>query len=178
MQMPDNANYCIPTSRAPSAFEMKNLKRVAAAFLWLASGVLLRSQTVILDSNGRRYPLPSSAEECAPWEPLKPNLVLSSDTVVHGTLRDQTKAPFSNSPIRLRKYISETKQVPIKTVQTDAQGGFDLGIVKAGDYRLLLSPHRGFAQPEKLECLASECKLNVTLVVNPTDLVTANCPIR
>jgi hypothetical protein len=165
---------------------MKNLKRVAAAFLWLASGVLLHGQTAILDSNGRRYPPPSSAEECAPWEPLKPNLVLSSDTAIHGTIRDQTKAPFSNSPIQLRKYISETKQVPIKTVQTDAQGNFDLGVVKAGKYRLLLSPNRDFAQPQRLECSARECNLDVTLAANGTDLVTAippysviaNCPIR
>jgi hypothetical protein len=33
---------------------------------------------------------------------------------------------------------------------TDADGKFDLGTVKRGEYRLLLSPHRGFKQPEKL----------------------------
>jgi hypothetical protein len=109
---------------------------------------------------------------------LKPNLVLSSDTTIHGTVRDETTAPFSDSRIQLRKYVSETKQIPIKTVQTDALGNFDLGIVKAGDYRLLLSPHRGFAQPGKLKCTESECKLDLTLIVNPTDEVTASCPIR
>jgi hypothetical protein len=123
---------------------MNKLKRVASAFLWLASGIFLHGQTVILDSNGKRHPLPS---ECALFEPLKPNLVLSSNTAIHGTIRDQTKAPFSNSPIQLRKYLSGTKQVSIETVQTEAQGNFDLGIVKAGDYRLLLSPDRAFAQP-------------------------------
>jgi hypothetical protein len=157
---------------------MKNVKRIATAFLWLASGVILHGQTVMLDSNGRQYPLPSSAEECALWEPLKPNLVLSSDTAIHGTIRDQSAAPFSNSPIQLRKYLSETKQVSIKSVQTDAQGNFDLGIVNAGHYRLLLSPNRGSAQPQKLDCLARECKLDITLIANPTDSVTANCPIR
>ena len=158
---------------------MKNLKRVATAFFWcLASGVFLHGQTVILDSNGKRYPLPSTAQECSLLETLKPNLALTSDTDIQGTVRDQTKAPFSNSPIQLRKYVSQTKQMLVKTVQTDAQGNFDLGIVKAGDYRLLPSSHRGYAQPEKLECPASECKLNVTLVVNPSDLVTSHCPIR
>jgi hypothetical protein len=157
---------------------MKKLKRVATALLWLASSVFLHGQTVILDSNGKGYPLPSSAEECARFEPLKPNLVLSSNTAIRGTIRDQTKAPFGSSPIQLRKYVSETKQVSIKTVQTDAQGNFDLGIVEAGDYRLLLSPHRSFAQPQELKCLARECQLDVTLMVNPSDEVTTNCPIR
>ena len=150
----------------------------AAFLLLLAGGSLLRGQTVILDSNGKRYLPPSTAEECSVFEALKPNLVLRSETAIHGTVTDETKAPFRHSPIQLRQYISETKQVPIKTVRTDAQGNFNLGIVKAGDYRLLLSPGRDFAQPAKMECLARECRLDVTLTANPTDLVTANCPIR
>jgi hypothetical protein len=159
------------------------MTRVATLFLCLLSPRFLHSQAVTPDSDGRR---PPTAEECSVAEPLKPNLVLRSDSDIHGTVVDATKAPFSNSPIQLRKYISETEQLPVKRVRTDSQGNFDLGVVKAGRYRLLLSPNRGFAQPQKLECSAAECKLDVTLTANGTDLVTAippylviaNCPVR
>jgi hypothetical protein len=66
--------------------------------------------------------------------------------------------------------------VTVKKVSTDADGKFDLGLVKHGDYRLLLSPHRGVKQPEKLEC--SLTILDAVLVVNPTDGPAAGCPIR
>jgi hypothetical protein len=53
-----------------------------------------------------------------------------------------------------------------------------LPLVKRGSYRLLLSPNRGFKQPAKLECQQKDCKLDTVLVVNPTDMPGAGCPIR
>ncbi|MFZ0314279.1 MAG: carboxypeptidase-like regulatory domain-containing protein [Candidatus Korobacteraceae bacterium] len=159
---------------------MKPIQEVATLFLWLLVSVWLAygQATVVIDSDGKRLPLPTTSEECSRIEPLKPNLVLRSDTVIHGTLADQTKAPFSNSRIQLRRYISETAQVLVKTVETDKQGNFDLGVIKAGEYRLLLSPNRGFAQPTELDCLSTDCKINEVLVANGTDGVAAACPIR
>ena len=60
----------------------------------------------------------------------------------------------------------------------DADGKFDLGLVKHGNYRLLLSPHRGFKQPEKLECSSTrDCTVDAVLIANPTDGAAAGCPI-
>jgi hypothetical protein len=50
------------------------------------------------------------------------------------------------------RYISQRKQVSVQVVSTDRNGHFDLGTVKAGKYRLLASPHRGFKQPSGLQC--------------------------
>jgi hypothetical protein len=117
-------------------------------------------------------------EYCSQVEPIRPNLKLSDDTNVRGHVTDETTAPFKHSPVELRRFISETKQVIVKTVSTDADGNFDLGVVKRGDYRLLLSPHRGFKQPAKLECRSQPCTLETALIANPTDALAAGCPIR
>jgi len=55
---------------------------------------------------------------------------------------------------------------------------FDLGLVKRGEYRLLLAPNRAFQQPEKLECGPKDCNIDVVLIVNATDQLAENCPIR
>ena len=89
------------------------------------------------------------------------------------------RSPFQNSLIELRRFISERKQVTVKKVSTDADGKFDLGLVKHGGYRLLLSPHPGFKQPEKLECSSTRaCTVDAVLIANPTDGSAAGCPIR
>ena len=118
-------------------------------------------------------------EYCSQVEQIHPNFSPAKDVVVRGRITDQTTAPFQSSPIELRRFISERKQVTVKKVSTDADGKFDLGLVKAGDYRLLLSPHRGFKQPEKLECSRiTDCTIDAVLVGNPTDGPAAGCPIR
>jgi hypothetical protein len=66
----------------------------------------------------------------------------------------------------------------VKKASTDGDGNFDLGVVKRGDYRLLLSPNRAFKQAEKLKCWSKDCTLDVVLIGDPTDQLTANCPIR
>ena len=123
-------------------------------------------------------PTVATSGECSQVEQLLPNLNLKEDTSVRGHLTDQTTEPFRNSPIELRLFVSESEQITASKVTTDADGNFDLGIVKRGEYRLLLSPHRGFKQPAKLECWSNDCTLNTVLIVNPTDGIGAGCPIR
>jgi hypothetical protein len=119
-----------------------------------------------------------AAGDCLQVEQVLPNLSLKEDTRVRGHLTDQTREPLRNSPIALRLFLSESKQINVTKVSTDGDGNFDLGIVKRGDYRLLLSPHRGFKQASKLECSSNDCTLNTVLVVSPTDGLAAGCPIR
>jgi hypothetical protein len=123
-------------------------------------------------------PTVATSTNCSQLEQVQPNLNLKEDTRIRGRLTDQTKEPFRNSPIELRLFVSESKQITASKVSTDGDGNFDLGVVKRGDYRLLLSPHRGFKQPARLECLSSDCTLNTVLIVNPTDALGAGCPIR
>ena len=123
-------------------------------------------------------PTVATSGDCSQVEPVQPNLNLKEDTRVRGHLTDQTREPFRNSPIELRFFVSESKQITASKLATDADGNFDLGVVKRGDYRLLLSPHRGFKQPAKLECSSNDCTLNTVLIVNPTDGLGAGCPIR
>jgi hypothetical protein len=65
-----------------------------------------------------------------------------------------------------------------KLGQPDDEGNFNLGVVRRGNYRLLLSNSRAFRQPETLTCWGKKCTLETILVVNPTDEPTTNCPIR
>jgi hypothetical protein len=125
-----------------------------------------------------RVPTVVTSSNCSQLEQIQPNLNLKEDTRVRGRLTDQTTQPFRNSPIELRLFVSESEQITANKVSTDGNGNFDLGVVKQGNYRLLLSPHRGFKQPAKLECWSSDCTLNNVLIVNPTDALGAGCPIR
>jgi hypothetical protein len=123
-------------------------------------------------------PTVATSGDCSEVEQVQPNLNLKADTRVRGHLTDETREPFRNSPIELRLFVSESEQITASKVSTDGEGNFDLGVVKRGDYRLLLSPHRGFKQPAKLECSSNDCTLNTVLIVNPTDALGAGCPIR
>jgi hypothetical protein len=136
------------------------------------------SQVVVVGKDGKIEAPPGDPEYCASVEPLRPNLILKQHTIVRGRVTDQTTAPLKNSPIKLRCFISEVRQETVKTISTDADGKFDLGKIKPGEYRLLLSPHRGFRQPEKLECSSRTCVLETVLIVNPTDLPASSCPVR
>jgi hypothetical protein len=138
----------------------------------LASGY---GQVVVIESG----PPPATREYCLSMETLAPNLKLAQDTAVRGKISDQANAPLTHSPVELRRFISESKQVTVKKVLTDDGGNFDLGEVKQGPYCLLLSPHRGFKQPTHLECgEAKACTLDTVLIVSPTDQFVTQCPIR
>ena len=152
--------------------------KCAAATATLFLFGLLNGALVVASPDGPSGPPPSTPEYCSEVEPIRPNLKLRNDTTVRGHITDQTTAPFQHSRIELRRYISGTKQVTVKKVSTDGDGNFDLGMVKRGEYRLLLSPHRGFKQPESLECSTKACTLDTALVVNPTDGPASGCPIR
>ncbi|HWR15576.1 MAG TPA: carboxypeptidase-like regulatory domain-containing protein [Terriglobales bacterium] len=121
-------------------------------------------------------PLPIS--EC-PGEEIQPNLVLNRPTRITGYLRDETTAPFRKSQMVLRKYKPPSTFADARTISTGEDGTFDFGVIEPGTYRLLASPHRGFAQPDKLDCYEqTDCKLDIVLVANPTDLPYAACPIK
>ena len=145
--------------------------------LWLLVGSA-HGQVVVIGPDGMSGPPPNTPGYCASVEPLRPNLVLSADTNVRGRVTDQTTAPLKNSRIELRRFVSSAKQVAVRQSSTDADGKFDLGTVRKGQYRLLVSPHRGFKQPEKLECESHDCALDAILITNPTDQLAAGCPIR
>jgi hypothetical protein len=159
---------------------IRSMKRAVAApilfLVWLSNGAL--GQVVVVGPHGKSGPPPPTSEYCSQVEAIQPNLKLTADTRIRGKVTDQTTAPFRNSPIELRRFVSQAKQVTEKKASTDSEGKFDLGVVKRGEYRLLLSPHRGFKQPEKLECSSRECTLDSVLTVNPSDQLAANCPIR
>ena len=152
---------------------------VAAAFVqFVLCIVAAHGQVVVVGQDEKSGPPPGNPEYCASVEPLRPNLVLTADATVQGRVTDQSSEPLKNSPVELRRFISESKQERVKKLSTDADGKFDLGTVKRGQYRLLLSPHRGFKQPEKLECSSRTCTLDAILIVNPTDQLASSCPIR
>jgi hypothetical protein len=151
----------------------------SATLLLLCSfAAAAHGQVVVVGADGKSGPPSGSPEYCAAVEPLRPNLVLTVDTTVRGRVIDQTTAPLKDSPIELRRFISPARQQRVKKLSTDAGGKFDLGVVKRGEYRLLLSPHRGFKQPEKLECSSSACTLETVLIVSSTDQFANSCPIR
>lgn len=122
---------------------------------------------------------PNDPDYCYKIEKIRPNLVLRDEVHIVGTVRDATSAPFQNSRMELRKYISQRKQVSMQVITTGRDGHFDLGIVKPGSYRLLASPDRVFKQPSALQCQSGkECDLRITLIANPSDQLDASCPIR
>jgi len=122
---------------------------------------------------------PPDPNFCATAEHIKPNLELDRTTRVTGRVIDQSGAPFKKSRVELRKYMSEERQIAVKTVLTDQDGRFDLGAIKSGRYRFLPSPSRAFQQPERLDCSnRANCQLDITLKANPTDLPESSCPIR
>jgi hypothetical protein len=123
-------------------------------------------------------PPATTSDYCLQAEQVSSNLELREDTTIHGRVTDEQGQPFRKSPIELRSFVSQAEQITLKRLSTDDDGNFDLGIVKRGNYRLLLSAHRGFQQPAKLECRQKNCALDTMLIVNPTDLPAAGCPIR
>ena len=154
---------------------MAKWKRILLALL--IGCVFTAAQVVQVGADGKSVPR-ATPEYCSQVEPIRPNLIVIEDTRVQGRVTDQTTAPFRKSPIELRRFASENDVVTMKKSTTDGEGRFDLGVVKQGKYRLLLSPHRGFKQPDKLECDSMDCKIDAVLIANPTDALAANCPIR
>src|SRR5580658_5369256 len=95
-----------------------------------------------------------------------PNLSVSRPVHVTGTLVDDVGAPFvfENTIVQLR---TAKNKVVIVTVSVDRQGRFDIGVVPAGQYRLIaarrwdngkLSRQPLFDQPKPMTCSGeSDC---------------------
>jgi len=161
-------------SAIPFGYEARTL--AAFSLEWFVN--VEHGQVVEVGADGKARTPQAISEYCAQVETIRANLKLTGDTRVRGRVTDETTAPFQNSPIELRSFISPVKQATVKKSSTDGDGKFDLGTVKRGEYRLLLSPGRGFKQPEKLTCETKDCTLDTMLIANPTDQLAANCPIR
>jgi hypothetical protein len=143
--------------------------------------VLLFLSTVMITSKFHSQLVqigPSDPKFCEKAEHLTPNLLVAEIARISGTLIDDSGAPFKTSRVELRIYTSAKQQSLVKAVTTDERGQFDLGTVGPGQYRLLASATRAFAQPQTLTCAVKECKFNIKLHVNPTDLPTSICPVR
>src|SRR5258708_7277028 len=65
-----------------------------------------------------------NSEDCAKRQ-VKPNLQLIETTHLFGSLVDPTGRPFRLSKVELRKWVSPTRQVLLKTISTDKDGRFD-----------------------------------------------------
>ena len=109
---------------------------------------------------------------------LKPNLVVEEDAEISGRITDSTGAPFQNSRVELRRFVSPTEQIRVEATTTDLDGRFQLHSVKSGTYRLVASPTRAFQQPHQLHCGQKHCNLSIGLQPNPTDMPDSQCPVR
>jgi len=145
------------------------MRLILAAVLFLCS-VATSAQLAIVGRDDPNY--------CANLR-VKPNLHLPASLKLKGKVTDQTGVPFKNSPVTLRRYVSETEQTTIAKATTDSEGNFSLGTVGKGEYRLLASSTRAFKQPAEMWCRPDvECVLEITIEVNPTDLPDSQCPIK
>jgi len=145
------------------------MKSAIVSLLFLATATLAQCQLVSVGAPDPHY--------CDRFN-VEPNLTIEQDADVRGRVVDATGAPFSNSPVELRIFLSPTKQVVSKRVNTDADGNFHLESVTAGKYRLVASPTRTFQQPAPLRCANKQCEFSITLQANPTDLPDSQCPVR
>lgn len=144
--------------------------RIAVLCLFVVANVA-RSQIVEI---GHRHSDPHYCDKLT----VEPNLFLRHDATISGRLVDQSGAPFQNSPVEVRLYVSRTKQSPVTKVTTDSDGRFRFDSIHAGAYRLIASPTRAFQQPSRLQCDSNECEFSITLLVNPTDMPDSICPVR
>jgi hypothetical protein len=107
------------------------------------------------------------------------NLILGTRTIISGEVKDEAGAPLEHSAIVLKKLSDLVLQPAYLETKTDANGRFTFDEAESGKYRLLASPHRGFAQPEKLDCYNKQnCNLEIVLKANPTDQPYAGCPVQ
>jgi len=118
-------------------------------------------------------------EERCGSELVSPNLTLKVATVISGQVKDETGAPFKDSELRLVSASGSVLQPGQVEARTDENGRFTFEEVEPGSYRLLASPHRGFAQPEKLACYEkAQCELDIVLKASATNQPYAGCPVK
>jgi hypothetical protein len=130
---------------------------------------------IITSSEGKSE---GKEDECSS-EVVRPNLVLRAPTIISGQVKDETGAPLRRSQIELKKLSNSILQPARLDVKTDEEGRFTFDEAEPGDYRLLASPNRAFAQPEKLDCYGlRNCRFEIVLNANATDLPCALCPVQ
>ena len=121
---------------------------------------------------------PPQTVHCLRDETITPNLRVARQSHIFGVVGDASGETWKRSPVELKIYVSNTKQIFMKKVITDESGKFDLGNVDAGSYRILASPTRAFKQPSPQVCEQHECSLRIMLSPASTDQPTFNCPVR
>lgn len=115
-----------------------------------------------------------------------PNLSVAKLTHVTGTLVEETTGlpfVFENTIVQVR--TAGEKSV-IATDAVDSQGGFDLGIIPAGQYRLIaarrlqngkLERQPLADQPKPMECSGgADCSIKAIQHIHGTDLPFEFCP--
>jgi hypothetical protein len=146
--------------------------RVAEA-VKIASAILIMATSTLAQRVVRSEEVPCSEEI------VRPNFALKDKVHVSGELKDPTGAPFAESRVVLKVADNRGRFTLHRTVATDKEGGFDLGMVEAGNYRLLSAPSRAFKQPLKVVCAEGhDCKINLVVDINPTDQPFTGCPIQ
>jgi hypothetical protein len=152
------------------------MPRTYSVCLALLAGI---AQTIVPDVplHAQVVHICCTTEDCKSRQ-VKPNLRLVRPTHLLGVLTDPSGAPFSKSKVELRRWISATKQVSLKIVESDDSGNFDLGEIEVGAYRFLPSATGAFKQPDSVSCPDANCPLKLVLRATPTDTPEALCPIR
>jgi hypothetical protein len=150
--------------------------RMTAFLLPIVLGIASTSSAQLVQIPSDGHPDPNY---CQNVEDIAPNLTLPRKAIMSGQIRDASLAPIAHSKVALRHYVSNAVQTPVAIVETDGTGHFIFGPAEPGEYRLLASPARWAAQPEKLNCPATgERRLDIVLKINGTDLPLSQCPIR
>jgi Carboxypeptidase regulatory-like domain len=150
----------------------------------LRSGVVEEPQGIPLQRSGECNDMHIASEQDTPEakcgsEVLPQNLTLGTATMISGKVKDESGEPFKNSEIVLKKLSDSPLQPGYLFTKTDDAGTFAFDEAEPGEYRLLASPSRAFAQPAKLDCYERRgCSLEITLKANGTDLPYAACPVR
>jgi len=143
----------------------------------------LDGQLVCIDTgNGRPTEVACSCE----GEKISPNLMVAKSVKVTGSIFDQTGAPiqYNRTTIEVRDPL---KNKTLSSAVLDQRGGFDLGVVPEGIFRLVVFRMEGekasrlplFDQSKPVSCSGeSECKLKIVLVMHGTDQQFEFCPPR
>ena len=108
-------------------------------------------------------------------ETVEPNLKMARAGKVVGLVIDPSHAAFANQTVQLR---SEGRVLVI--TNTDANGRFNLGELKRGEYRLLFGG-REWIQPTRLGCSAKTCELDLLIRLKSTDsdsFQALGCPVK
>ncbi|HKF46304.1 MAG TPA: hypothetical protein VKB38_03030 [Terracidiphilus sp.] len=148
----------------------------------------LRSQDCI-DAHGR----PCSAQDSrrlravtCKTEVVSPNLFLAAPTTVSGFLLDQTGAPFAIGEQTIVEVRDPKKSKALYSAPVNLRGRFDLGLVKAGTFRLIvaikvhggvLERPPGFDQPARMDCSGDgECNIRPIVRADHSEDSLASCP--